>query len=196
VARRISPFSTARVFLALSLAAAAAAPAEASPGSIGVMVDAGVPDGLNGSLVYRPFRPLNLHAGVGTNLISYGVRAGASLYLLPTVISPSLNVEAGHYFKGDANAAAVRYGIAAESDSPLLREVGYDYANLHLGLDIGRDRCSFYLHAGYSILRGTLHNLDELVSEQADGELTFEMGDEATATVITPSARIGFLLFF
>ncbi|HTE53421.1 MAG TPA: hypothetical protein VK698_21350 [Kofleriaceae bacterium] len=186
---------------ALSLVAAAAAfttsrTASADAGSLGVMVDAGVPDGFTGSLVFRPLRPLHVHAGVGTNLISYGVRAGASLYMLPFAISPTLNAEVGHYFPGDANQAANRVGISSDSNSPLLREVGYDYANLHLGADFGRDRVSLYLHAGITVMRGTLHHLDEVVAEGADDGLTFAVNEDATARIIAPSARVGFLFFF
>jgi hypothetical protein len=194
VARRIA------VSLSLSLSfaalAAAANDASADAGSVGVMVDAGVPDGFNGSLVVRPFRPLNIHAGVGTNLISYGVRAGAQLYLLPTAISPTLSAEVGRYFPGDANEAIARLGVSADSDNPLLREVGYDYANLHLGLDFGREHFSFYIHAGFSAVRGKIRHLDELVAEDADESLTFEVGQDATANIVAPSARIGFLFFF
>jgi hypothetical protein len=194
VARRIAvSLSLSLSFAALS---AAASTASADAGSIGVMVDAGVPDGVNGSLVFRPFRPLNIHAGVGTNLISYGVRAGASLYLLPTGISPTLSGEVGRYFPGDANEAANRLGVTTDSDNPVLRDVGYDYANLHLGLDFGRETFSFYIHAGFSAVRGKLRHLDELVAEDADESLTFEVKQGATANLIAPSARIGILFFF
>lgn len=160
------------------------------------MVDAGVPDGLTASLVYRPIRPLNVHAGLGTNLIGLGVRLGATYYILPTTVAPSVSVELGHYFAGDANATFNRLGITSDSDSPLLREVGYDYANLHLGVEVGRERMSFYFHAGFSALRTTLHNLDEVVAEDANEDLTFRVGEDPTASVVGPSARIGFLFFF
>jgi hypothetical protein len=189
-----------RIALSLSLALgsliAAAPSVHASPGKLGVMVDAGVPDGLTGSVVYRPLHLLNVHAGIGTNLIGVGLRAGASVYLLPTWIAPSINVEAGHYFAGDANATMQRLGVTSDSDNPLLREVGYDYANLHMGVELGRDRMSFYLHAGFSALRVTVHNLDEAVAEDANEDLTFRVGEDPTATVVAPSARIGFLYFF
>lgn len=186
---------------ALSLAAAAvitssSRPAAAEPGSLGVMVDAGVPDGLTGSLVFRPLSMLHVHGGVGTNLISYGVRGGASLYLLPFAISPSLNAEVGRYFAGNANDAAYRVGLTDEGDMPLLREVGYDYANLHLGLDIGRERLSFYIHAGMSAVRGKVKNLGELIAEDADEDLTFEVNGDPTVRLVTPSARLGLLFFF
>ncbi len=187
---------------ALSLAAAAAAltsssrPAAAEPGSLGVMLDAGVPDGVTGSLVFRPLSLLHVHAGVGTNLISYGVRGGASLYLLPFAISPSINAEVGRYFAGNANDAAYRVGLTDESDMPLLREVGYDYANLHVGLDFGRERMSFYIHAGMSAVHGKVKHLDELIAEDADEGLSFEVNGDPTVRIVTPSARIGFLFFF
>jgi hypothetical protein len=177
------------VSLAVSSLGIAAATAQASPGSLGVMFDAGVPDGLTGSVVYRPLRPVNVHAGLGTNLISLGLRAGASVYLMPTAIAPSLSLEIGHYFPGDATAIV-------GSNSPVLREVGYDYANLHAGLEVGRDRMSFYVHAGFSAIRGKLKNIDELVEEEASDTLTIRVGEDATASVVAPSARIGFLYFF
>lgn len=158
-----------------------------------MMVDAGVPDGFTGSLVFRPFRPLHVHAGVGTNLIAIGVRAGASLYLLPTQVSPSLNAEAGHYFPGNANGL----GFTEDADYPLLRQVGYDYANLHLGFDLGRDRFSFYIHAGFSVVRGTLRHVGEAIEDEGeDDEGITVVAGEATATIIAPSARLGFLVFF
>ena len=160
------------------------------------MLDAGLPDGVNGSLVYRLFRPLQIHAGGGTNLISMGVRAGAQLYLLPTVVSPSLSVEAGHYFAANANAFANRLGVTSDSDNPLLRDFGYDYANLHLGLDLGRDRYSFYVHAGLSAIRAKLHNFGESVSDDARDGISVEVRQDPTATFIVPSARMGFLFFF
>jgi len=198
VARRIAialPLSLGlSLGVGLGLAGLSARSAHAAPGNMGVMLDAGVPDGLTASFVYRPLRLVNVHAGLGTNLIGVGVRTGATLYVLPTAIAPSVAVELGHYFAGNANVAMRRLGI--DSDSPLLREVGYDYANLHLGLEVGRERMSFYFHAGFSILRGTVHNLDEVVAEDANDNLTFRVGEDPVATLVTPSARLGFVFFF
>ena len=182
--------------LSFCTALASAGTAQASPRNMGVMVDAGVPDGFNGSFVYRPVPRINVHAGLGTNLVSMGLRAGASLYVLPTHVTPSVNIEAGHYFSGNANNTANRLGLASDSDSPILRQFGYDYVNFHLGVDVGRERFSFYFHAGFSALRGTLHNLDEVVAEDANEDLTFRVGEDATASAWTPSGRFGFLYYF
>jgi hypothetical protein len=194
VGRRIA-LSVALSFTVLATFAGGAR-ADVIPGRLGVMVDAGVPDGFNGSVVWSPVDPLHVHAGLGTNLISMGLRAGATVFILPTTISPTASIELGHYFPGDANAAAERFGLGDDDDNPLLREIGYDYANFHLGVNVGRERFSFYLHAGFSALRGTLRNLDDAVEEDADPEITVQIGESPTASVILPSARLGLLFFF
>lgn len=182
---------------AAGLIGGGAARAEAAPGRVGVMVDAGVPDGVNGSLLFRPVRWFQMSAGGGTNLISLGIRAGASVYLLPTRVSPTLSAEAGHYFPADANKALVRLGVTDESQDPLLREVGYDYANLHLGLDFGRERFSFYVHAGMSVMRGEVRNLAEAIADETgDSGITVEVVQNPVVTLVVPSARIGAVFYF
>src|SRR5438105_2350281 len=54
---------------------------------VGVMMDAGAPDGANASLVFRPLSWLRAHGGGGYNMISKGIRAGATL--LPFGSGPS-----------------------------------------------------------------------------------------------------------
>jgi hypothetical protein len=176
--------------------AAAAVEAPAGHRRFGVMLDVGLPDGANASLVFRPLRYLDVHAGGGHNMISPGVRAGVAAHL-PTFVSPAIAAEAGHYFTADANKAVARLGLG-DSDDPLLREVGYDYANLHVGVEIGRERVQFYLHAGWSVVRGKLRNVDEAVAESADAEdgFTVEVREDPTITLVTPSAKLGLAVFF
>src|SRR5258708_7826983 len=66
--------------------AAAPAPAPSLPW-LGLMADAGIPDGMQGSLVLRPFKVLRASVGGGYNMISKGVRVGATL--LPFGRGPS-----------------------------------------------------------------------------------------------------------
>src|SRR5438445_421418 len=79
-------------------AAPSAAPAARFP-KLGMMADAGLPDGANASLVFRPARWIRMHGGGGYNMISGGVRAGVTL-LAPFVVAPSGTLEVGHYFDG------------------------------------------------------------------------------------------------
>src|SRR4051812_24566732 len=88
-------------------APSAAAPTEPAPDALrwfGLMVDAGVPDFMQGSIVLRPEKWLRASVGGGYNMISKGVRGGLSI--LPFGRGPSATVEVGHFFEGDANATA------------------------------------------------------------------------------------------
>src|SRR5438105_3725136 len=103
----------------------ATAPAPDSLPWLGLMADAGVPDGMQGSLVLRPTKWLRTGVGGGYNMISKGVRAGLSL--LPFGRGPSATLEVGHFFEGNANTTASKY-VAGYSDanpfSPALDRVG------------------------------------------------------------------------
>src|SRR5438094_767722 len=74
---------------------------EGPPVVLGVMADAGVPDGANAALALRPAKWLRLYFGGGHNTVSTGLRGGVTA--LPLGAGPSLSVEVGHYRDGDAN---------------------------------------------------------------------------------------------
>ncbi len=175
--------------------------AQADPGNLGVMADIGVPDGAMASLVYRPLSMLSVHGGVGYNLIAPGVRAGVTLRPVSWMIAPTFTLEAGRYLHGDANQAATMFGISTEQDgSPILREVGYDFANFHLGIELGSSRFSFYLHAGWSGIRGEVRNLQEQIqSDQMSTDPnrpTIEVRKDPIINLWIPSARSGLIFFF
>ena len=165
---------------------------------LGVMADAGLPDGANASLVFRPLRWLRVHGGGGYNMVSAGLRAGATV--VPFGMGPSATLEGGHYFDGNANGAVQRFAGQSFS-SPLLERVGYDYANFHLGLDLGYRRVTFYIHGGMSYVRAQVHNLDSVVSSQApasDGNGTTEISlkQDPTLRAWFPSAKLGLIFYF
>jgi hypothetical protein len=165
---------------------------------LGVMADAGLPDGANASLVFRPLRWLRVHGGGGYNLVSTGVRAGATV--VPFAMGPSATLEAGHYFDGNANGAVQRFAGQSFS-TPLLERFGYDYANFHLGIDLGYRRVTFYLHGGMSYVRAQVHNLDSVVASQtpsSDGNGSTEVSIKQDPTVRAwfPSAKLGFIFYF
>src|SRR4051794_4166463 len=139
-------------------------PSDALP-LFGMMADAGLPDGFNGALVIRPRRWLRTHVGGGYNMISSGVRAGATL--APFGWGPSVTLEGGHYFDGNANGIARKIAGSTYEDSRLLERVGYDYANAHLGFEMGYRRVSFYVHGGMSYVRAKVHNFEGAVQSRA-----------------------------
>lgn len=172
---------------------------QASPGQLGVSLDVGVPDGGATSLSVAPLSMLRLHAGLSHNLVSPGVRLGATLVPLSTWITPTLSLDWGHYLEGDANPMARRLSGDDSFHSPVLARFAYDYANAHLGLELGRSWGTFYLHAGVSRITAVAHQLDAELQSDADamsGDTTVTFPEDPAVTVWTVSARLGFIVYF
>ena len=189
---------------AVTLVATAPAPAPSrSLHALGIMVDAGIPDGIQGSLVLRPWKALRLSAGGGYNMISKGVRVGATL--LPFGRGPSGTLEAGHYFEGNASGAAVQFfgpGVVSAAFGPTLQRVGYDFVNAHVGLDFGWRRVTFYVHGGMSYVQSHVHNIDQIFHTNAtinglDANGTqVSIPQGATVKYLGPSGKIGLIVYF
>jgi hypothetical protein len=175
------------------IASLAASPARADLHRIGVLIDAGLPDGATGALVYRPAAWLRLHAGAGTNLISPGVRVGVSVLPLRFL---SLNLDAGHFFPGDANPLFRALSGDATVEVAALREVGYDHASLHLGLELGGRRATFFVHGGVSHIRGTVRGLAETLAAAAGPEVMVTLAEDPKVRIWTVSGRAGVLFYF
>ena len=156
----------------------------------GLMLDAGVPDGANGSLVYRPFSFLRIHAGGGHNLMAPGIRMGVDL--LPFGGGLSASVDAGHYFDGDANAIMRLVGGGGE-DVEGLRKVGYDYANFHVGLELGQKYATFYLRGGLSYVQGVIRDPG---SAEIDAYTDITFRGDPRVRAWAPSARAGLIVYF
>lgn len=181
---------------------ARSAPTPAAPASklpmLGLMLDAGVPDGANLSLAVRPRAWVRGQVGGGYNLISKGVRAGVSL--IPFGQGPSLSFEAGRYFEGDANGL-VQKVASGFSGSPILERVGYDYANAHVGLELGKRWVTFFIHGGMSYVRAQVRNLNAEIAgqseKQADGSTTtVTVNKDPVVRAYTPSLKLGLLVYF
>jgi hypothetical protein len=173
---------------------------ERSLPAIGLMVGAGVPDGATASLVYRPFSWLRTEAGGSYNLISKGVRGGVSL--IPFGMGPSVSLEAGHYFDGNANGLARNIAGGGFQDNAILQRIGYDFANAHLGLDFGMRRAVFFIHGGMSYIRASVHNVNtEISSGTASGGMgssggtTVSFNQDPIVRVFTPSVKLGLVFY-
>jgi hypothetical protein len=166
---------------------------------IGLMVDAGLPDGMNASLIVRPTSWLRTHAGGGYNMISTGVRAGVAL--IPFGSGPSLTLEAGHYFDGNANGLARKIAGTSYKDNAILERIGYDYANAHLGLEFGSQHVTFYIHGGMSYFRASVHNVDKMIQQQTDSsdlggsDTTVSVKQDPIIKAWTPSAKLGLIVY-
>lgn len=183
----------ALLLVALSLGPSLAPSLAAAERSFGATVDAGLPDGAGVSLVYRPVSRLRLQWGVTHNMISTGVRVGVSVAPFRSWFTPTLNLDAGRYKEGDANPLLQMASGDPTFHSDSLERVGYDYANAHLGLEFGRKRATFYLHAGASYIATQVHELD---NSSQDGSTTVTFTQDPDVRVLTVSARLGLIIYF
>jgi hypothetical protein len=164
------------------------------PKQLGFALQTGLPDGFSGSAVYRPFGWLRTHLGAGYNMVGLGLQGGATL--IPFGWGPSFTLEGGHYFEGDANGIARSMAGAGFASSSLLERVGYDYANAHLGLELGRGSYTFFLHAGMSYMVTHIHGINEALEDSADGEgASIRIGRAPTVSAFAPSLKLGFVMY-
>jgi len=159
---------------------------------IGLMADAGVPDGAIGSLVFRPWQWLRAYGGGGSNSVSRGWRGGFSL--VPFGAGPSASLEYGHYNDGDANGLVRRMVSGDFAGSPLLDRIGYDYVNAHAGLDFGGKRVIFFVHGGISKVWANIHNLNQAI--KSSGSTTVEVTQDPKVSVVGTSLKVGLIVFF
>lgn len=182
-----------------ALAPAIAGQTEGGPDYLkfGVSLDAGVPDGIGLSGVYRPFYWLRANAGLAYNGFGYGVRGGFSLAPFYFPITPVLSADVGHFF--EANVTTLVQKATPDTDlsqaGDALKHVGYDYASAQVGFEVGSPRrFTFSLRVGYSYLQTTLTGF-EAALQSASGDSTIE-AKPVKVKVTFPSAKLGFTLYF
>jgi hypothetical protein len=163
---------------------------------LGFALQTGLPDGFTGSAVYRPFGWLRTQLGAGYNLVGLGLQGGATL--IPFGWGPSLTLEGGHYFEGDANGIARSMAGAGFAETALLDRVGYDYANAHLGLEIGKQSYTFFIHGGMSYVVTRVNGLNEVLDDSA-GDAgsgpSLHVGQAPTVSAFVPSLKLGFVMY-
>jgi hypothetical protein len=163
--------------------------------SVGLMLDAGLPDGVIGALAIRPVPYVRLHLGGGGNSASPGVRGG--LTILPVGEGPSLNLEVGHYLPGDANRL-VRSVFAGLGDfGSYVRRFSYTYFNAHAGLELGRRSFTFFIHGGFTYLRATLHDVQAPIEGDParPGRTTVTFKRDPFLRMLAPSAKLGLVVY-
>src|SRR5690606_22096055 len=163
---------------------------------LGIMADVGVPDGVIGAITVRAHRHVALHAGGGHNSISPGLRAGVHVHALRHAVSPYVAMEGGYYFDGEANALARGLALSAGLDAETeLEQMGYSFANAHLGLALGSGTAALYVQAGLSVMRAratTRESRDVAMSPAS----TIDVRAESVFRIWTPSGRVGLIAYF
>jgi hypothetical protein len=178
-------------------AAASEGNGDSEANQFGAMLDVGLPDGTMASFVFRPISLLRLHAGVGYNAVSPGFRIGAAL--LPFGSGPSVSLDYGHYFEGDANGIAGTLTGTNEADSVLLERFGYDFVNLRAGMEIGGDTFVFFTRGGVSWVRTTIHEFATLLdsgNNSANENTSIVVTKDPILSAFVPSFQLGMIVRF
>jgi len=159
---------------------------------IGLELDAGVPDGASATVLYRPWKYVRFGGGLLYNYVGYGVRGGVSV--LPYFpIAPSLTLEVGHYFEADASKKLAKFVDVGDDLEPMLKRVGYTFANAQLGLEIGHpDWFVFFVRAGISRVWLSVHDAQQGLSSASD----LKTLDDPSIRLGIPNAKVGFMIFF
>jgi hypothetical protein len=157
----------------------------------GLQIDAGIPAGATVAFVARPWSFLRVNAGIGYDVLALGVKGGVTLVPFHWAVTPTLGLEGGHFFEGDAN----KFGTVSDAAlRRVLTQVGYDYLSADVGLEFGsQNRFVFYVRAGITQLYGSVKNLETALQE-ANPTLRIR-ASEPSATGRLPAVRLGFILY-
>jgi len=159
---------------------------------LGLQLDAGAPDGLAFSVIYRPWYFLRLNAGPAYNLIGFGIQGGATLIPFHFPITPTLTGEAGYFFSGNLNRALTRWNVSVPSAvQPLLDDVGYTYLSTQLGVEFGAPEVFvFYIRFGLAWVFPSVHGTATTTSDSTTVTVNGVQG-----RVATPTANLGFVVY-
>lgn len=189
---------------------AAAAPAAQSPATpparrwytltdgrkLALGLDLGAFGGAGGLVYFRPWDWLRVNAGLSWNYIGFGMRGGVGL--TPPVrwaVTPSFNLEFGHFFSGDVSRFADSSSTPAEKQ--LMKSANYDWLSGQLGVEFGSQRSFlFYLRGGLTFLWASLPGKDlEAVLREQDVETTPTNVSDLKFSALVPCFSLGFLIY-
>jgi len=163
---------------------------------LGVSLDVNAPDGGGLLLLFRPWWWIRLNGGVAYNAIGTGIRGGVSLAPVHWAITPTLNLDAGHYYSGDLTKFV---STNDPNEKALLSHIAYDFASAQFGLELGSQQSfAFYLRGGLTYLSTTISGKD--LTNYANSKLNagnqFGGMADAKVTAVVPTIGLGFNIFF
>jgi hypothetical protein len=157
---------------------------------LGFLVDAGAPGGAGLAAMFRPWRFVRLEGGVNYNYLSFGLRGGVTFIPFEFVVTPTVHVEGGHFFDGDASSFVSDPGVKI-----LLSHVPENYVSTSLGLEFGsQQRSVFFIRAGMSWIFTEASNVAAAINTST-GNSTVKSASNMPILAQVPTLSVGFLLF-
>ncbi len=160
----------------------------------GLQLDAGAPEGAGLLVLFRPFWWLRANAGFAYNVMGTGIRGGLTVMPFHWAVTPTLNLDLGHYFSGDLNKFVTASNAAEHA---VLSDAAYDFWSAQIGLEFGsQDGFLFYLRGGLAHIGATVPSRDAgpyLNSTGTNGQVT-SRGDLQFSALL-PCISLGFMIF-
>ena len=148
------------------------------------------------SLLVRPLWWLRLNGGLAYNYVGLGYRGGISFAPCFCVVTPTLNLDAGHYVNGDWNKVS---NVTDPNAHALLSHVSYTFATAQLGLELGSQRWfNFYIRGGLQYIRHSFTGSDAAALAQSSvntPDTTFSSKGDLKLDALLPTASLGFNFF-
>ncbi|HYZ90163.1 MAG TPA: hypothetical protein VE620_12765 [Myxococcales bacterium] len=156
----------------------------------GLLIDAGVPTGAGISAMFRPWQLVRIEGGVNYNYLSFGLRGGVTFIPFEFAVTPTLHVEGGHMFDGDASRFVSDPGVKI-----LLGHVPENYLSTSLGLEFGsQQRSVFFIRAGMSWIFTEASNVAASVNTSTGGS-TLKSAANMPILLQIPTITVGYTLF-
>ena len=153
-------------------------------------------DGDGGVFPFRDADP-RVEAGIASDGVGPGVRGGLTWIPLRSWATPIVGVSAGQMFERDANPLVRMISGDPTFSSPLLQRVGYHFASARIGLELGRSRVTFFIHAGVSAVTAQIHGLDmatNTAGSSSSPSVTVSTSDPHIR-IVGVSANLGFIVY-
>jgi hypothetical protein len=157
---------------------------------LGLLLDAGVPTGAGLSAMFRPWSFVRFEGGVNYDYLSFGLRGGLTLIPFEFVVTPTVHVEGGHFFEGDASRFVDDPGVKI-----LLSHVPENYLSASLGLEFGsQQRSVFFIRAGMSWIFTEASNVAASINTTT-GNSTIKSAANMPILLQVPTITLGYTLF-
>lgn len=188
----VAPAAPEGASAASAAEAARPSPRDGGPARWGLVADAGFPEGVALSAVFRPVPSVRFFAGPAWNYVGFGVQGGVAVVPWHFAITPVLSAEVGRYFGADVSFMASENSGVPPELKPLLEDMSYSYGAVHAGIELGsQSGVSFSIRAGLAY-----------VSLRARGTVTTDSGGTAVqfsdprVRSTLPSVKLGLHYWF
>jgi hypothetical protein len=152
--------------------------------------DIGWPGGGALELLYRPVPWFRAGAGPAFNLLGFGLRAGVGFTPWHRSVTPTFNLDYGHFFSGDLNKVVT---ASSEAEHAVLSDAAYDWLAGTVGVEFGsQNGFAFYLRGGITFLWANVPGGDATaLARQAAGPNSNVTTSDVKVRGLLPSFSLG-----